>query len=202
METKERIISKARDLFFRYGFKSVSMDDIAAGAGISKKTIYQFFTDKDALVDDVVEIEIKHNEMCCVQQEHQSENAIHEVFLSLEQMNEILSMTNPLLIYELEKYHSATHEKFISHKNKFFVEIVKNNLQRGIKEGIYKPDLNIDILSKFRISSSFLVFNADIFPHRKYSLTQVMQEITENFLYGMATPLGQQLILKYKSKKN
>lgn len=200
MEAKERIINKAWNLFFKYGFKSVSMDDIAASAGMSKKTIYRFFTNKDALVDEVVALELKREEESCVQKLDKSENAIHDFFLWLEQMDEMLSMMNPLLMYELEKYHSVTHEKFIKHQNKFFVEIIKSNLQRGIKEGLYKPDLNVDILSRFRFSSVFLVFNADIFPHRKYSLIQVAQEITENFLYGIATPRGQKLILKYKSK--
>jgi Transcriptional regulator len=200
METKERIVTKARDLFFRYGFKSVSMDDIAAGAGISKKTIYQFFTDKDELVDEIVGMELNHNQMCCMQQQQESENAVHEVLLSLEQMNDILSMSNPLLIYEIEKYHPRTYKKLTDHKNKFFIEIIKNNLQRGIKEGLYKPGLNVDILSRFRISSVFLAFNADIFPHKTYSLVQVLHEITDNFLYGIVTPLGQKLILKYKSK--
>lgn len=200
METKERIICKAQDLFFRYGFKSVSMDDIAANAGVSKKTIYRFFSDKDALINEIFGIEIKQNEIRCVLQQNQSNDAIHENFLSLEDLNELLNKMNPLLMHELEKYYPATHQKFLSHKNKFFLEIIKSNLQRGIKEGLYRPDINIDILSMFRISSVFLVFNNDIFPHEKYSLIQIIREITYNFLNGISTPQGQKLILKYKSK--
>ena len=114
--------------------------------------------------------------------------------------SDTLQMANPHLIYELEKYHLQTYRKLTDHKNKFFTEVIKNNLQRGIKEGLYKPDLDIDILSRFRVSSSFLVYNADIFPHNKYSIIQLMKTITDNFLCGLATQLGQKLISKYKLK--
>src|SRR6202000_2790704 len=67
MDVKERILSKAADLFMRYGIRSITMDEIASQLGISKKTIYQFFTDKDDLVSAVIEREISANEMECVE---------------------------------------------------------------------------------------------------------------------------------------
>ena len=80
MEHKERILEKATDLFMRYGIRSITMDEIAAQLGISKKTIYQFFTDKDAMVEAVVNEETKRNEEDCRQFSAAAENAVHEIF--------------------------------------------------------------------------------------------------------------------------
>src|SRR4030088_2070262 len=77
MEVKERILEKATDLFMRYGIRSITMDEIAAQLAISKKTIYQFFTDKDAMVEAVVNEEMKHNEEGCRGFSATAENAVH-----------------------------------------------------------------------------------------------------------------------------
>jgi hypothetical protein len=79
-----------------------------------------------------------------------------------------------------------------------------NNLKRGIAENVYKEDINIDILSRFRVSSIFLIFNPEVFPSLKYNLTETFWEITANFLHGLVTVKGNKLIDKYKvqSKKS
>src|ERR1700689_2332661 len=98
MENKERILQKATDLFMRYGIRSVTMDEIATQLGISKKTIYQFFTDKDEMVEAVVDQEIQKNEEECRHFRDNSENALHEIFIALEEMEEMLKAMNPLIM--------------------------------------------------------------------------------------------------------
>ena len=80
METQERIVMKAHELFMRYGIRSISMDEIATQLGMSKKTIYQYYADKDAIVDSVINIEIGVNESECCKQKDLCDNAIHEIF--------------------------------------------------------------------------------------------------------------------------
>ena len=79
MEPQERIVSKAHELFMRYGIRSVSMDEVANQLGMSKKTIYQFYADKDALVEDVICIETNSNQAACLLHKQKSENPIHEM---------------------------------------------------------------------------------------------------------------------------
>src|ERR1017187_1601563 len=98
MEAKERILEKATDLFMRYGIRSITMDEIAGQLGISKKTIYQFFTDKDELVEGVVDQEIQRNELKCIRFRKTSENAVHEIFVAVEEMAEMLKSMNPLIM--------------------------------------------------------------------------------------------------------
>src|ERR1700724_3485388 len=97
-ESKDRILEKATDLFMRYGIRSITMDEIAAQLGISKKTIYQFFTDKDDMVMAVIDQEIQKNELECIQFRDQAENAVHQIFLALESLEEMLKYTNPLML--------------------------------------------------------------------------------------------------------
>jgi AcrR family transcriptional regulator len=198
---EQRILLKSHDLFMRYGVRSVSMDEIAAHLGISKKTIYQYYADKDALVEGVVEIEINRNEKQCSMQQQSCENAVHEIFIAVDMVQEMLTHMNPSLIFDLEKYHPKAFKKFNDHKNKFMYEIIKNNLDRGIAEGLYREEINTDILARFRLASTFLIFNPELFPLNKHSLPQILNEVTDNFLYGLTTAKGQKLIQKYKLQR-
>ncbi len=201
METEERILIKAHELFMRYGIRSVSMDEIATHLGMSKKTIYQFYADKDALVEGVINIEIDNKKTECSLCKENCENAIHEIFLSIDGMQEMLAGMNTSLIYDLEKYHPKAYRKLIEYKDKFLYSMIKDNLERGIQEEVYKATINVDILTKFRLASVFLLFNPELFPLGKYKPVEVIEEITDNFLYGLVTAKGIKLISKYKQQR-
>ena len=159
---KERIKAKARELFMRYGFRSVTMDEIAGQLGVSKKTIYQYFTDKDSLVEEVMQDEMTFMQMICNKQLSESSNAVEELFRDMEQMNSVMDAMNPQIVYDLEKFYPKTFERFKKHKNTFLLDVIKKNLIRGIKEELYRPDIDIDIAAKFRLESSFIAFNQDL----------------------------------------
>lgn len=194
---KDRIKAKARELFMRYGFRSVTMDEIAGQLGVSKKTIYQFFTDKDSLVEDVMQDEMHHMQVICTKQLEESVNAVEEIFKDMDAMFSVMDSMNPQIIFDLEKFYPRTFERFKKHKNSFLFDIIKNNLIRGIKEELYRPDIDIDIVTKFRLESSFISFNQDLFPYGKYSLLKVSTEIYYLYLHGIATPKGKKWIEKY-----
>lgn len=201
MEMQERIIEKSHELFMRYGIRSISMDEIASQLGISKKTIYQYFADKDALVDAVVDIEICNNEKECQIHKQQCENAIHEVFLAMDMVHEMLKGMSPSILFDLRKFHPQCYQKFNNHKHSFFYSVIKNNLERGIEEGLYRPEINPDILSRFRIACMFLIFEPDVFPPAKTNITEVLWQTTENFLYGLTTTKGSKYLTKYKQQR-
>jgi AcrR family transcriptional regulator len=202
MEVKERILTKAAGLFSRYGIRSITMDEIASQLGISKKTIYQFFTDKDDMVSAVIEQEIKKNETECNEFRDHAADAVHQVFLALESLEEMLKYTNPLMLYDLEKHHPRSFLKLRDYKYQFLYRILIDNLQWGIEEETYRRDLNKDIVAKSRIESAFLVFNPDLFPHSRYNIQQVNYELAMLFLHGVTTIKGKQLIEKYTTERN
>ena len=204
MEPKERIALKSEELFMQYGIRSVSMDDIANNLGMSKKTLYQYFADKDELVEAVVERHINMVEGDCINCQRQATDAIHEIFLTMKHIMEEFKNMNPMLLYDLEKFHFKAYQRFKDYKDKFLLEVIQKNIEWGIKDGLYRPDLNIDVLSKYRIESIMIPFNVAVFPPGKYNLAMTSEIMIDNFTYGLASIKGHKLIQKYyeQHKKN
>ena len=201
METKERIAAKAEELFMQYGIRSVSMDDIANNLGMSKKTLYQYFADKDELVEAVVDGHIDIVEGDCMNCRKDAKDAIHEIFLTMEHIMEEFNNMNPMLLYDLEKFHFKAYQRFKNYKDKFLLQIIRSNIEWGIKEELYRADLNVDVLSKYRIESIMIPFNVAVFPPGKYNLAKTSQIMIENFTYGLATIKGHKLIQKYNEQR-
>jgi AcrR family transcriptional regulator len=202
MDVKERILGKAADLFLRYGIRSITMDEIATQLGISKKTIYQFFTDKDDMVSAVIDQEIRKNEEECVQFRQQAENAVHQIFMAQESVEEMLKYTNPLMLYDLEKHHPRAYKRLKEFKYQFLYQVLMDNLRWGMEEGVYRPDLQGDIVVKARIEAAFLVFNPDVYPHSRYKVAEVAFELAILFLHSVATDTGRALLGKYITERN
>ena len=112
METKDRILLKAEELFIQFGIRSVSMDDISNNLGMSKKTLYQNFSDKDELVDAVVEDHIQEIKEDCKTCKNEASDAIHEIFLTMECVLEEFSNMNPVLLYDLENIYCFLKRKY------------------------------------------------------------------------------------------
>jgi len=201
MEMKDRIKQKADELFRSYGIKSVTMDEIATRLGVSKKTIYQSFADKDELVDEVVGDLLTHNKSCCNKDRAKATDAIHEVFLAMEMVQQIFQDMNPVILYDMERNHPATFQKFLQHKNKFLFQVIKENIERGQKEELYRADINTDVIAKLRLETMMLPFNQEIFPKNKFNLVDLRQHLIEHFLFGVSNIKGHKLILKYQQQR-
>ena len=201
MDNKNRIIVESKALFLKLGIRSVSMDDIANQLGMSKKTIYQLFADKDELVDNIIDEDIQQIQADCTNCCETAKDAIDEIFKTMEMIVAQFRNMNPMVIFDLQKYHHRSFEKFMHHRNTFLLEIITNNLEKGVKEGLYRENIKIDILSRFRLESMMLAFNMDLYPPSKFNALEVTLEIIQHFLYGLSTESGYQLINEYKSRK-
>ncbi len=177
------------------------MDDIAAQLGMSKKTLYQYYIDKDELVNAVFSGVMEHNKQQCGVCQSNGENAIHEVFLSFDMLQEMLSNMNPSLLFDMQKYHPSAFKKFQDYKNNFLYKLIKSNIERGKAEELYRDDVDVEILTRYRLFSIMISFDSDIFPSNKTNLVYIEQHLLEHFLWGMATPKGQKLIQKYKNQR-
>jgi TetR/AcrR family transcriptional regulator, cholesterol catabolism regulator len=201
MTSKERIQEKAHELFMQYGIRSVSMDDIANHLGMSKKTLYQFFIDKDELVDMVVDGHINHMQTDCVGCRKDATDAVHEIFITMERIIEQFSDMNPMVLNDLEKFHFRAYQRFREHKDKFLMKLIRENIEWGKKEELYRPELSTDIMSKFRLESMMIPFNITVFPPGKYNLAKLSGQIIEHFIYGLVTIKGHKLIQQYNQER-
>ena len=195
---QDRILNKARELMFQAGVKHVTMDDLATQLGISKKTIYQYFKDKDALVGSVVEFELANHALLCNQSTQAADNAVHEIFLLMSVIQEMFNRMNPLALFEIEKYYPLAFDKIQKHKEDIIFSMISSNLEKGIAEGLYRKDVDITILSKYRLETSLIPFNIHVFHPSKFDLLKVNLQIIEHFVYGVATLEGHKLMDAYK----
>jgi AcrR family transcriptional regulator len=195
---ENRILFKARDLMLRNGVKHVTMDDIATQLGMSKKTIYQFYKDKDALVMAVVNFELEEQSLKCQRTQDTADNAVHEMFMLLEDIQQMFKNMNPMTMNEIAKYYPEAFARIQNHKDEFMHQIIKTNLIKGIEQGVYRKEIDPEILSIYRLETSFVPFNPQLYPFSKFDIGKVTLQIIENFIYGVMSLKGIELMEKYK----
>ena len=140
--------------------------------------------------------------VCCERDREESENAIHEIFLAIDFIVEMFKNMNPSVLYDLQKFHTATFMRFVKHKDTFLYGIICNNIYRGIKEKLYREDLNTEVLARFRVESMMLPFQPAFKAKLKENIAIIEEEITLHFLFGLVTAKGHKLALKYQEKRN
>jgi TetR/AcrR family transcriptional regulator, cholesterol catabolism regulator len=190
MEIKERIIAKAREQFFRYGVKSVTMDDIARELGISKKTIYQHFEDKDAIVHQLMMAEMA-NDMCEWNElDGSSNNVIEKIVKSMDIIKQAFAEINPSAFFDIKKYHPKTWELFQEHKQNFIMESIRKELLQGIEQGFFRADIKVEILVRMRLEQIEIGFDPHLFPPNKFSLIEVELTMLDHYIRGILTQKG------------
>lgn len=176
------------------------MDDIALKMGISKKTLYAHFADKSDLVTNVMSRHLKLMEDQCTESRVSSKDAIEELFMVMKMLEDKLRNMNPVAMMDLQKFHAKAFMLFETHRNVFMLQTIRENLERGMREGLYREDLDLDILSHFRAASAMFCFQPELFPMNGYDMTKVQRVLLEHFLYGVASLKGYKEIEKYRSK--
>ena len=190
MEIKERIIAKAREQFFRYGVKSVTMDDIARELGISKKTIYQHFEDKDAIVHQLMLNEMANDKCEWDELDGSSNNVIEKIVKSMDIIRQAFAEINPSAFFDIKKYHPKTWELFQEHKQNFIMESVRKELLQGIEQGFFRADIKVEILVRMRLEQIEIGFDPHLFPPNKFSLIEVELTMLDHYIRGILTPKG------------
>ena len=198
MEIKDRIIQHAQTLFMRNGIKSVSMDDIAADMAMSKKTLYKWFENKDQIVQAGMSKHLDGTQCECTNMIKTATSAIDELFRMMEWTKQQFSNVHPSIFYDLQKFHPGTWQLWLAHKNEFILAQIIQNLRRGIAEGLFRADLDVDVIARLRLSQIELLFDSDVFPPRQFGNERVSQALLEHFMLGVATLKGHRLINQYR----
>lgn len=169
------------------------MDDIARELSISKKTIYQFFKDKDELVTLITQAHIdrERDEMAEVKSE--SANAIEELFKLSHCIREHIKDVNPSMLFDIQKYHPNGWDLWLEYKSVFIKGSILDVIARGKKEGYFRESVDAEILATFRVESIELSFDEKIFPRNKFDFTEVQMMLFDHFVHGLMTVKGQEL---------
>ncbi len=195
----ERIIQGAEELFLTTGIKSVTMDDIARHLGMSKKTIYQFFKDKNELVIALVKRKLQEDEDQMADIISRSGNVIEEMVNMMKCSEEIFSRINPIVIHEMQKYHPEAWTHFQNFKSGVMIHTMEELLTKGIKQGYIRPDIDVKVIARMRMNLVELGFNSNVFPVAEFNTWTVQQQFNEHFNYGICTLKGYKLLNQYKN---
>jgi TetR/AcrR family transcriptional regulator, cholesterol catabolism regulator len=200
-EVKEKVIKEGRSLFWRYGVKSVTMDDIARHLGMSKKTLYQFFTDKDDLISRIMESFLKREEDETDALFGKAKDSIDALLLLSTHIKSAFQNMTPSLMYELKKYHPNAFKIFREHKRTFLHESIIKSLIKGVEEGVFRKDMNLNVLAKLRLEQIEMGFDREVFPPDEFQLDNVQLQLFEHFIHGITTLKGHRLLNEYRQVK-
>lgn len=192
----EKIIEGCEKLFRRYGIKSLSMDDIARELGMSKKTIYQYVTDKNDLVIKTFGSILDCNKQKCYLFENEAKNPVEEIRMITREISQHMKGINSSVFYDLQKYHPDAWQLFNNFTNSFVYERIKTNLESGIAQGFYRSDINTDIVSKIYISMMGLITDQERFSNHDYDFSTIYGEIVKYHFHAICTDKGFEIFNK------
>lgn len=187
---KDQILHKATEMFLTLGFKSVTMDDIAAEMGISKKTIYQHFSNKDALVKTVT-TNLFETISCGIDEIILADkNPIEELFAIKEFVMQNLKDENTSPIYQLQKYYPKIHKSLMIKQFDKMGSCVVENLKKGIQLGLFRKDLQKELISRFYFAGMTSIKDVELFNPNEFSSKKVQSCYLEYHLRGICTTKG------------
>ena len=199
VEVESRILNNARDLFFRYGLKNVTMDEIAADLGMSKKTLYEFYPNKKEIINRITENFLSDQNDAHQQVSAKSKDAVDELIQLMGLINHIFENLDVRVIYDMQRYYPEAWNIFLKHKEDFIMRDITLNLKRGIQEGLFRNDIHVEIIARMRLEQVQLAMDPRYFPAEKYNLTEVHQQLLLQYVKGLCTPSGHKLIENYMS---
>ena len=196
---EERIVGESLKLFMENGIRSVTMDDIAAQCGISKRTLYEHFSDKEALLTCCIKsIQSKKNQdhaAIIKASEHVIEVMMGKIKLVLKEGADCV----PAFYREIAKYYPSVHAIKQRHFKEFVSKEVKDLLAKGIKQGLFRTELNVDIVSALLMGQMQFVIQ-ELSAHSKYSFAEIFKTMMFSFARGISTPKGLALIADFEKK--
>lgn len=191
MENKElEILSKIGNFFLCHGFKNNTMDDLAKGLKISKKTLYKFADNRKDLIVKCMQFIIDKEVSFVNQILDLNLNAIEENFEIAKYFTFTLDQLNPSVQNDLKNYYPDAWELWMNHQKTFVLKVVADNIERGKKEGLYKEDVKSEIIAPMYMYKTELIFNNDIFPKDKISFLDVFITYLTYHIRGLASEKG------------
>jgi AcrR family transcriptional regulator len=184
------LIERSALLFMHYGVKSVTMDDLARELGISKKTLYKHFEDKNQLVFSIMQLNINKDKKSCIEIKEAAKNAIDGLFRTTRFVMDKFRNIHPSVFYDLRKYHPDAWQLLQDHKWNFIIDLFRQNIERGKKEGLYRSNINTEIISRLHIATTDAILGTEVFPTTEFQYDQVFSDMMDIHIHGLVSHEG------------
>lgn len=194
---QQQLIERAAELFLRIGIRSVSMDDIARELGISKKTLYQTVTNKETLIQLVLEDDTCKDMAVLERSRYQSADAIDEHLRNSRYFIREMRKISPTAMHDLRKYYPELfHSQVKSHRQAFHRSVAEN-LERGMEEGLYRDDLDAEVIANLYSGMTAMVIDRGVFPAQERSLSEILHQHTMYHFNGVVNRFGHERLEHY-----
>jgi AcrR family transcriptional regulator len=200
MDNRNRIIEGAAELFRSYGIKTVTMDSLANHLGISKRTIYEVFSDKDDLLIGVMKWMAERQKELVDKVLSESENSIVAIFTLLKFSRDHFMNMSPAFQADMKRFLQVI---LVKKAGEIEIPDYKNHQQifeRGIKEELFRSDINPDLVNRCFDSLGRSIMNNDLYPFDQFSRHEVIWNVLISYLRGISTPQGLELINRLEPK--
>ena len=184
------LIASVAQLFMRLGIKSLTMDEIARQLGVSKKTLYKYASDKKELVSKAVQLAIDEEESLLSEMHEANGNAIDKIFAINTMISEKLQSIQPAVIFDMQKYYPEAWAIMEEHKSVFIHNQIKENLEEGIKQGLYRNNMNPELVSRIYVTLINSIFDSPIYSLSNHSFKETHTEVARYHLRGITNKKG------------
>jgi len=191
---KLEILERASNVYMKYGIKSITMDDLASELGISKKTIYKYFTDKNELIQSIIVLKAEMDKAMCLECQINSKNAIDNLINISSLVVEHLGNVNSTVFYDLKKYYPDAWSILETHKWEFILSMIRDNINKGIEENLYRDDLDPNIISRLYVASTDALLDTGVFPWPEYQFQDVFSQMIHLQISGMVSDKGREYL--------
>jgi len=192
-DRKIEIAEKVCKLFREFGIKSVTMDDIARHLSISKKTLYEYFTDKKDLVKGVMESNSRNKAIDFSIPQKKKINAIEELFYYYSVQVQMIRDHKPSFIYDLKKYYPELYKQFQDVKRQRILDSVQENLIKGKKEGLYRNDVDESVIARLNLMRIEGIMNSGTFSFEEMVSPDLFSKIFKYHVYGIVSDKGREI---------
>ena len=197
MDIRERILSEAFALFSKYGIRGVTMDQIACELGISKRTLYEYFKDKNTLLSEGIAFfrKVMHEQANDILKN--ASNVIEGIFFIGRHGEKMRKRVNPLFFEDIRKFYPEVNKQIPDKSRYSEYSIMHNLITKGMNDGIFNKELNPELVNEFWHAMMNIFMNEEIFPRDRYPQKELLKNLIIPYLSGISTEKGKSLIQKY-----
>ncbi|PPK85581.1 TetR family transcriptional regulator [Neolewinella xylanilytica] len=201
-EDQQKLVNSARELFKRIGIRSVSMDDIARELGVSKKTLYQLVDNKEQLVRMVMAEQTCGDLKVLDQHRDEALDAIDELLRNSRYFIRSMRSISPTAVHDLQKYYPDIFHSRVKDHHQVFLDRVKDNLNRGIAEGIYRSDIDAEVIAQLFVGTTAMVMDRSVFPAHERPLSLILHQHSTYHFNGIVNEAGYERVKTYLQQED